>query len=236
MTSALASIITIDGPSGAGKGTVAKRLAASLGWHLLDSGALYRLVAISALRRQVAVDDEAQLSKLAAELDVVFEARSAEENVCVLLEGVDVSKQIRTEEVGAVASQVAALASVRDALLQRQRQFALAPGLIADGRDMGTVVFVEAPLKIFLTASVEERAQRRMKQLAANSALQSEEQSDTLARLVETIAARDKSDMERVVAPLRPADDAVVIDSTDMSIDQVCDQVLREARQRKLVN
>ena len=142
------------------------------------------------------------------------------------------SKQIRTEEVGAVASQVAALASVRDALLQRQRQFAMAPGLIADGRDMGTVVFVEAPLKIFLTASVEERAQRRMKQLAANSALQSEEQSDTLARLVETIAARDKSDMERVVAPLRPADDAVVIDSTDMSIDQVCDQVLREARQR----
>jgi cytidylate kinase len=222
-------VIAIDGPGGAGKGTTAKRIASALGWHLLDSGMLYRLLALAAINHGVANNDEISLRVMAGALDIKFVVIEGEEGIRALLEGEDVTDTVRSEEVGLAASQVAALGSVRTALLGRQRAFAEMPGLVADGRDMGTVVFADAPLKIYLSASVEARAQRRHKQLRDKG------QSGTLARLAEQIADRDKSDMERVVAPLMPADDAVHIDSTALSIDQVCEQILQEAQKRGLL-
>jgi len=207
-------VITIDGPSGSGKGTIASRIARRLGWHFLDSGALYRLVGLSALKRGVNFSEAEALAALARELD----ARFSQERI--LLDGEDVTDDIRTEVSGNAASKVAAVPAVRDALLAWQRDYARSPGLVADGRDMGTVVFPEAQLKIFLTASAEERARRRHKQLMEKGF------SASLPTLVEEIRERDERDTNRPVAPLKPAGDALVIDSTTLSIDEVVAEVL----------
>lgn len=223
----MTEIITIDGPSGAGKGTVCALLAQELGYHLLDSGALYRITGLAAQRKNIALDNEDQVAQVAANLDVAF--KPSAQGVAVVLEGDDVSTTIRTEEVGSLASQVAALPKVRDALLQRQRDFANPPGLVADGRDMGTVVFTEAPVKVFLTASAEERGQRRYKQLLEKGI------RGSLPALIEDIRARDERDSNRAVAPLKPAQDAVVIDSTSLSIDEVCQKVMNLVRNAGLI-
>ncbi|MGB1466016.1 MAG: (d)CMP kinase [Alcanivorax nanhaiticus] len=221
------AVLTIDGPVSSGKGTVARLVAARLGWHLLDSGALYRVLGYYARNQGVALDDEAALVPLAKALPVRFVESQGE--TAVILDGEDVSNIIRQESVGELASQVAVLQPVRDALLARQQAFAESPGLVADGRDMGTVVFTDAPLKIYLTASAEERARRRFEQLKEKGF------GATLATLVEDIRTRDDRDMNREVAPLRPADDAVVIDSTTLSVDDVVNRILDEAAARQLV-
>lgn len=221
----VAPVITLDGPGGAGKGTIAKLVARHLGWHLLDSGALYRLTALSALKNDVGLEDEAALIKLAAGLDVEFLV-TPELEIQVLLAGEDVGGQLRTEEAGAAASRVAALAGVRTALLERQRQFQQPPGLVADGRDMGTVVFPDAPLKIFLTASLEERARRRYNQLKEQGV------SANIQSLLQELAERDERDANRKVAPLRPAEDAIILDSTELGIDEVFDRVVSLAALR----
>ena len=221
-------VITIDGPGGSGKGTIAGLLAKRLGWNLLDSGALYRLLAFAARNHGVDYTNEEALKRLAAHLDVQFVAGEGSEQR-IILEGEEVTRAIRGEEIGAGASQVAALPAVRDALLQRQRAFREAPGLVADGRDMGTVVFADAGLKVYLTASSQERAERRHKQLLQKG------QPASLASLLDEIVARDERDMNRNVAPLRPADDAILIDSTSMSIEEVLERVHAEAQQRDLV-
>lgn len=220
----MAPVMTIDGPSGAGKGTLCQLLAEKLGWHLLDSGAIYRVLALAALHHDVELDSEAALVPLAANLDVQFQVDS--EQVKVVLEGEDVSRTIRTEEVGNAASKIAAFPRVREALLRRQRAFRQAPGLIADGRDMGTVVFQEAEVKIFLDASAEERAQRRYKQL------QDKGFDVNFERLLTEIRERDDRDRNRAVAPLKPAEDALVVDSTAMTIDDVLVTVLAYAEQQ----
>lgn len=213
-------VVTVDGPGGAGKGTVTQMLARRLGWHLLDSGALYRLTALAARRQGVALSDEAGLVAVAAGLDVSFQPTPAGEPVRVFLAGEDVTSDIRTEETGDGASRVAVIQAVRDALLQRQRDFRQPPGLVADGRDMGTVVFPDAPVKIFLTASAEERATRRHLQLKAAGV------DVNIQNLLEEIRARDERDMNRSAAPLKPADDAQVIDSTGLGIEEVLSEVM----------
>jgi len=212
-------IITVDGPSGSGKGTVSRILARRLGWHLLDSGALYRLVALAGALREFPADDEMGHAALAARLDVVFEVDAGGDER-VLLEGRDVTRELRAEKTGNAASRVAVMPAVREALLERQRAFAMPPGLVADGRDMGTVVFPAAPVKVFLTASAEERALRRYKQLKEKGL------AANLAGLSQEILERDQRDSSRPVAPLRPAPDAVTIDSTGMTIEEVVDRVL----------
>ena len=219
-------VITIDGPSGSGKGTVAALLAAKLGWNFLDSGALYRLLAFAARNHGVDLTNEEALKLLAAHLDVQFGAAKDGHGMQIILEGEEVTSAIRNEQVGAGASQVAALPAERDALLQRQKAFREPPGLVADGRDMGTVVFPDAPLKIFLTASAEERARRRYLQLKGKG------DDVNLASLLDEIRARDERDTQREVAPLKPADDAVQLDSTDLSIEQVLGQILSEVAKR----
>lgn len=223
MADARVPVITIDGPSGSGKGTVARRVAESLGWHLLDSGALYRLVAHAGLLRGVAVTDESAFASIAQALDVRFGADPHGEEL-IWLGGQEVSRAIRTEQAGEGASKVAAMPSVRAALVARQHAFATLPGLVADGRDMGTVIFPAANLKIFLTASAEERAQRRYKQLKHKGL------SANLAALSQEIAERDRRDANRPIAPLKPADDAIIVDSTSMSIDAVVAHVLELAK------
>ena len=222
-----APVIAVDGPGGAGKGTLCHLLARHLGWHLLDSGALYRVTAQACLQAGVDWEDEAGAAAVAADVDVVFRP-AADGSVAVLLGGEDVSRAIRTEEGGRGASLVAAYPQVRTALLGRQRAFRRAPGLVADGRDMGTVVFPDAPLKIFLTASAEERARRRHKQLLEKG------ESVSLPRLLEDIRERDARDSRRAVAPLVPADDALELDSTSISVAGVFRQVLRVAVERGL--
>ncbi|KEA52494.1 cytidylate kinase [Mangrovibacter sp. MFB070] len=217
-------VITIDGPSGAGKGTLCKAMAEALQWHLLDSGAIYRVLALAALHHHVDTSSEEALVPLAAHLDVRF--LSVNGNLEVVLEGEDVSGEIRTQEVASAASQVAAFPRVREALLRRQRAFREAPGLIADGRDMGTVVFPDAPVKIFLDASSEERALRRMRQL------QDKGFSVNFERLLAEIKERDDRDRNRPVAPLVPAQDALLLDSTQMSIEQVIEKALEYAREK----
>ncbi len=223
-----APVITIDGPSGSGKGTIAGLLAKQLGWNLLDSGALYRLLAFAAVNHGVKRDNEAALTMLAAHLDVQFIAAANGQPQRIILEGDDVSQAIRTEEVAAGASEVAALPAVRDALLQRQRAFQEAPGLVADGRDMGTVVFPDSPLKVFLTASAEERARRRYLQLKGKV------DGVSLSSLLDEIRARDERDTQRAVAPLKPAADAIQLDSTELSIEQVLERIMSEIALRDI--
>lgn len=211
-------VICVDGPSGSGKGTLAQRLASHLGFHLLDSGALYRIVGFAALDQGVAWDDEPSVTQIARDLDVSFV--TTELGVRVNYCGRDVTEPVRSVRGGEGASAVAAIPSVRDALLTRQRELAMAPGLVADGRDMGTVVFPDAPVKIFLEASALARAQRRQSQLQ----LQGEDVS--LPRLLEAIEARDTRDRTRSVSPLVPAEDAVIVDSTDLTADAVFERVL----------
>lgn len=215
-------VITIDGPSGSGKGTAAAMVAKALGWHILDSGALYRLLALAAEQSGIARTNEASLHSLAISLTVEFTGER------ILMNGADVSRAIRTETVGNFASEIAALPGVREGLLKRQQAFRQEPGLIADGRDMGTVIFPEAPLKIFLTASAEERARRRYLQLKNAG------ETVNLADLVEEIRERDERDKNRPVAPLKPADDAIQLDSTTMTIEQVVNHILSEAASRGL--
>ncbi|MBO4969881.1 MAG: (d)CMP kinase [Pseudomonas sp.] len=223
-----APVITIDGPSGSGKGTVAGILAKRLGWNLLDSGALYRLLAFAAGNHGVALDNEALLEKLAAHLDVQFIGATDGKPARIILEGDDVTHAIRSETVAAGASKVAALPAVRDALLQRQRAFLEFPGLVADGRDMGTVVFPDAPLKVFLTASAEERARRRYLQLKAKG------DDVSLSGLLDEIRARDERDTQRAIAPLKPAADAIQLDSTELSIEQVLERIMSEIALRDI--
>lgn len=211
-------VITVDGPSGAGKGTLSAMLANYLDWHLLDSGALYRVLAIATEHHGLSAFDEESIVPLASNLDVVFETSDSSRRI--ILEGEDVTDGIRTEEVGSIASQVAALPRVREALLRRQRAFQQAPGLVADGRDMGTVVFTDAHVKIFLTASAQARAERRYNQLKDKGL------NVNIARLLSDIEARDKRDTERSVAPLVAADDAFVIDSTSLNIQEVYEKAV----------
>lgn len=218
-------VITIDGPSGAGKGTVAHIVAEQLGWHLLDSGAIYRVLAVAAQHHNISVEDEQSLLPVAANLDVQFQTCNEGEGK-VILEGEDVSNAIRTEEIGALASKVAAFPRVREALLRRQRAFKVGPGLVADGRDMGTIVFVDAPVKVFLTASAEERAQRRFNQLK-------EKGFDVkITRLLDDIRLRDERDQNRKVAPLVAAEGALIIDSTELSIEEVVSKILSFSNER----
>jgi CMP/dCMP kinase len=222
-----APIATIDGPSGSGKGTIARAVAHHAGWHLLDSGALYRLAALEGIRRGLAPDDVTGHARFAEGMDVTF-GIGADGGEIVTLAGQDVTGELRSETAGAGASRVAAWPALRAALLARQHAFAQPPGLIADGRDMGTVVFPAADLKVFLTASAEERASRRYKQLKDKG-------SDvSLAALSREIAERDLRDSTRAVAPLKPAPDAHVIDSTALTIEQVVNRVLELGRERSL--
>jgi cytidylate kinase len=212
------SVIAVDGPGGSGKGTITTRLAKQLGWRFLDSGALYRLTALAVIKAQVSLDDEAALGQLTTDLNIRFE--TSDHDVIAVLDEEDVTDQLRYEETGVMASKVATIPTVRAALVTRQRRFRQSPGLVADGRDMGTVIFPDAKLKIFLTASAEIRAERRYKQLKDKG------ESVNLTRLFREIKARDLRDQSRSVAPLRPAEDAVIIDSTVLSIDEVFNKVL----------
>ena len=226
MNEATAPVLAIDGPSGSGKGTISRLLAVQLGWHLLDSGALYRLVGLAAERHAVDLAAEAALAQLARHLEVEFQGQG--DATRVMLEGQDVSDAIRTERAGKSASRVAALAAVREALLERQRAFRTAPGLVADGRDMGTVVFPNAEIKVFLTASPEERAKRRYKQLKEKGF------SGSLSALSKEIAERDRRDASGPVAPLKPAPDATLVDTTGLDIEQVVARVLALVRARNV--
>lgn len=218
-------VITIDGPSGAGKGTAARLVAEQLGWQLLDSGAIYRVLAVAIQHHGLTVDEEEPLIPIAAHLDVQFTI-SNDGNGRVILEGEDVSSTIRTETVGALASKVAAFPRIREALLRRQRAFRVLPGLVADGRDMGTVVFKDAPVKVFLTASAEERAQRRFNELKNKGF------DVRIGRLLEDIQLRDERDQNREVSPLVAAKDALVIDSTELSVEEVVTRILSFANEK----
>ena len=217
-------VICIDGPGGAGKGTVAKAVAEKLGYHLLDSGAIYRVMALAVLKKEINHQDIESLISCAAALDVAFLTPQSG-LVETWLDGENVTDQLRLESTATMASKVATIPEVRDALMQRQRDFAQPPGLVADGRDMGTVVFPDAPVKVFLTASAEERAKRRQKQL------QEQGKSVSIARLLEAIEERDARDRNRSVAPLQPAEDAISIDTTELSIDAVVSRVLERVNQ-----
>jgi len=220
-------VIAIDGPSGSGKGVITQRLAELTGFHILDSGALYRLVGLAAERKGVAVTDIAGLADLARNLDVSFQPTgNPEEPLKILLEGTDVTRELRTDETGVLASRVSPIPEVREGVMALQHSFRNAPGLVADGRDMGTVVFQDAGVKIYLTASAESRAERRYKQLKSKGI------DASLHDLFDSIKARDERDMTRKVAPLKPAEDALIIDSTELDIDQVFAMVLAEIEKK----
>ncbi len=217
-------VITIDGPSGSGKGTLCQLVAKALGFQLLDSGALYRLTAVAGMQQGIDLHDVSAIAHIARELNIVFEP--SDKGVIAILDGHDVTADIRKEAAGMGASIVAAHMPVREALLERQRQFRQAPGLVADGRDMGTTVFPDAPVKVFLTASAEERAERRYKQLLERG------ESANLRALLDDIRARDERDTQRSASPLKPASDALEIDSTSLSIDAVLETILVVAKER----
>ncbi len=219
-----AAVVTIDGPSGSGKGTLSQIIAQDLGWNFLDSGALYRLTALSALSHKIDLGSEEDIAVLAAHLDTRFDAETGR----VYLEGDDVTQIMRTEKTGAAASRVAAYPEVRKALLERQRAFRAAPGLVADGRDMGTVVFPDADLKIFLTASAEERARRRVAQLRESG------MDANYEEILSDVVSRDERDRNRAESPLIPADDARTLDSTHMNIEGVVEAVLQLIADRGL--
>lgn len=219
-------VITVDGASGTGKGTISQLLAQHLGWKFLDSGALYRVLALAAYKHSVSLDNEPALKVLAEHLDVQFIAQTSHPSK-IILEGEEVTEVIRTEKIGNAASIVGALPAVRAALLSRQRVFREAPGLVADGRDMGTVVFPDAELKIFLKASPEERAMRRLNQLKERGI------NVNLSDLIEELRERDRRDQERAVAPLRPAEDAVCIETDHLTIAQVVERILFEIEGKK---
>ncbi len=221
-------VITIDGPGGSGKGTIAVRLAQNLGWHFLDSGALYRIVAVAAMERAIGADDEKALGELAGQLNVSFSLVDGE--VVILLDGNRITARLRSEEAGVFASKIAALPAVRAALVQRQRAFRKLPGLVADGRDMGTVIFPDAKLKIFLTASARARADRRYKQLKEKG------ESVNLTRLFRDIKKRDERDMSRSISPLTPAEDAQLIDSTEMSIEMVLEEIHKLLEKNQVID
>lgn len=212
-------VIAVDGPSGTGKGTICSHLANWLAWNFLDSGALYRILAVAAEKHHLEEGDEVGIADIAVSLDVVFQRPQPGKDVTVIFEGTDISQKIRTEECGNSASQIAILPKVRSALLERQRKFRQLPGLIADGRDMGTVVFADAPLKIYLIASAAERAKRRYKQLKQKGF------SVNLPRLTADIAERDTRDSQRTISPLKPADDAIVVDTTILEISEVIKKI-----------
>lgn len=223
-----APVITVDGPSGTGKGTLCSRISRWLGWNLLDSGALYRILALLAQRQTIPVTEAAQVAGLVRERlpDVTFFSAEGDEPVTVFLEGTDVGYLVRREECGDAASSLAAHGVVREAILEWQRSFRRPPGLVADGRDMGTVVFPDAELKLFLTANPGQRAKRRYKQLKAKGI------NVKLENLVDSIAERDKRDTKRILSPLKPADDAVVIDTSDSGRDGVFAQVAEIIKER----
>jgi len=212
-------VVTIDGPSGAGKGTVCVKLAKALEWPLLDSGAIYRVLALGAMKHNIDNSDIESLCDYAKTIDISFPLDDNSDLVDVILEGNTISSEIRTEKCGNLASKVAVIPEIREILLQRQRNFAVAPGLVADGRDLGTVVFPQADLKIYLIASAEIRAQRRYKQLKDKG------NNVNLASLLEEIAERDRRDSERTASPLKPADDAIIIDTSSLDIEQVLGEV-----------
>ncbi|GAB4392211.1 MAG: (d)CMP kinase [Gammaproteobacteria bacterium] len=218
-------VVTIDGAGGTGKGTVAHLLASKLGWHLLDSGALYRVLAIAADKYNVAYDAETSLADLALNLDVEFTSECGDGPVCIVLEGQDVTQQARSVECGSHASKIAVLPAVRQALLARQRAFKQAPGLVTDGRDMGTVVFPDAQLKFYFEATLQERAERRYKQL------QNQGIGVSLQQILTELDARDQRDLKRNTAPLKPAADAIIIDTTQLTIEEVLQQLLSKVEQ-----
>lgn len=217
-------ILTIDGSSGVGKGTTAAKIAQLKGWNLLDSGSIYRALAVAALKQNIQLDQEDILAQLAESIDLRFEATDGEVNI--LLNNQDITKNIRSEETGNAASKVAVFQLVRTALLARQRAFAQPNGLVADGRDMGTVVFPDATLKIFLTASIEERAKRRYKQLKKKGI------DAKLPDLIAALNERDARDRQRTVAPLQPASDAVIIDTSELSVDEVINKIINLMKEK----
>lgn len=229
MTNTHIPVVTIDGPSGVGKGTVSLRVAKHLGWHTLDSGALYRVLALMALQNKVSLEDENTLATLAHDLEVHFEPQS-DLTIHIILNGQNVSQALRHESCGSAASQIAALPKVRQALLDRQRAFRQQPGLVADGRDMGTIVFPDAPIKFFLTASIEERAKRRYKQLKEKGI------NAKLSNLTVEIGERDQRDSTRTIAPLIVATEAWVIDTTNASIEPVVAHILSVISKQLSVN
>lgn len=213
------NILTVDGPSGVGKGSVARIIAQEQNWHLLDSGAIYRAFALAVDSRGIDITDEGSLETVAQELDLEFKTEKDSELVSVYLDEVDVSKTLRTEQTGEMASKIASIGVVRAALLKRQQDFAKPPGLVADGRDMGTTVFPDAKFKVFLTASAQERANRRLKQLQAQG------YKGIISQILADVVARDERDSSRKHSPLKPAEDALVIDTTELSIDEVITRV-----------
>ncbi|MDC1318216.1 (d)CMP kinase [Candidatus Thioglobus sp.] len=213
-------VLTIDGPSGVGKGTVANIIAHELNWNLLDSGAIYRAFALAAFKQNIQIDNTDELLKLASNLDLRFESDPSNNKLSIYLDNIEVSAELRTEETAELASKFAMIGPLRESLLLRQQKFKQTPGLVADGRDMGTVVFVDAPFKVFLTANLEERAQRRLKQLHAKGI------AGILSQTLEEVQKRDKRDASRKHSPLKPSKDALVIDTSNLTINEVVAKVM----------
>jgi cytidylate kinase len=213
-------VLTIDGPSGVGKGTVANIIAHELNWNLLDSGAIYRAFALAAFKQNIQIDNTDELLKLASNLDLRFESDPSNNKLSIYLDNIEVSAELRTEETAELASKFAMIGPLRESLLLRQQKFKKTPGLVADGRDMGTVVFVDAPFKVFLTANLQERAQRRLKQLHAKGI------AGILSQTLEEVQKRDKRDASRKQSPLKPSKDALVIDTSNLTINEVVAKVM----------